>query len=76
VLAFRAQSDVVVDLSDLDFADTSLMVDLAMLSNRLRRRDRTLLLRGAKPQVMYLIELVGLHRLPGVRLEGRAPAAV
>jgi len=75
VLAFRAQSDVVVDLSDLDFADTSLMVDLAMLSNRLRRRDRRLLLRGAKPQVRYLIELMGLHRLPGVWLDGQVPTA-
>jgi anti-anti-sigma regulatory factor len=73
VLAFRAQSDVVVDLSDLDFADTSLMVDLAALSNRLRRRERMLLLRGAKPQIVYLIELVGLHRLPGVRFEGAIP---
>lgn len=75
MLAFRAQSDVVVDLSDLDFADTSLMVDLAMLSNRLRRRDRRLLLRGANPQVRYLIELMGLHRLPGVWLDGQVPAA-
>jgi anti-anti-sigma regulatory factor len=75
VLAFRAQADVVVDLSDLDFADTSLMVDLAMLSNRLRRRDRKLLLHGAQPQVMYLIELVGLHRLPGVCIGGQISAA-
>jgi anti-anti-sigma regulatory factor len=75
VLAFRAQSDVIVDLSDLDFADTSLMVDLAMLSNRLRRRDRKLVLQGAKPQVRYLIELMGLHRLPGVWLDGQVPAA-
>lgn len=74
MLAFRAQSDVVVDLSDLDFADTSLMVDLATLSNRLRRRGRKLLLRGAQPQVMYLIELVGLHRLPGVWVDGPLPA--
>jgi anti-anti-sigma regulatory factor len=75
VLALRAQSDVIVDLSDLDFADTSLMVDLAMLSNRLRRRDRKLVLQGAKPQVWYLIELMGLHRLPGVWLDGQVPAA-
>ena len=75
MLAFRAQSDVVVDLRGLDFADTSLMVDLAALSNRLRRRDRALLLRGAQPQVMHLIECVGLHRLPGVRIEGPLPAA-
>ena len=68
VLAFRAQSDVLVDLRDLVFADTTLMLDLAMLSNRLRRRERRLLLQSPQPQIMHLIELVGLHRLPGVEL--------
>ena len=34
--AIRAQTDVVVDLSELVFADPSLMVDLAMLARRLR----------------------------------------
>jgi anti-anti-sigma regulatory factor len=70
VLAFRAQSDVTVDLRDLSFADTSLMIDLAMLSNRLRRRGRALLLDGAQPQIMSLIEMVGLDHLPGVRVLG------
>jgi anti-anti-sigma regulatory factor len=76
VLAFRAQSDVTVDLRDLVFADTTLMIDLAMLSNRLRRRGRALLLQAPQPQIMSLIELVGLHRLPGVQLLGSplAPA--
>jgi anti-anti-sigma regulatory factor len=59
----------VVDLSDLSFADASLMVDLAMLSRRLRRRGRALVLRGAQPQIQRLIELVGLDRLPGVGFE-------
>lgn len=68
MLAFRAQSDVLVDLRDLAFADTTLMIDLAMLSHRLRRRECRLLLQGAQPQIMHLIELVGLHRLPGVEL--------
>jgi anti-anti-sigma regulatory factor len=57
-----------VDLRDLVFADTTLMVDLAMLSHRLRRRERRLFLQGAQPQIRHLIELVGLHRLPGVEL--------
>ncbi len=63
-----------VDLSELVFADTSLMLDLAMLSRRLRRRGRAILLRGAQPQIWTLIELVGLHRLPGVRFDGPATA--
>ena len=74
MLAFRAQSDVTVDLRDLSFADTSLMIDLAMLSNRLRRRERALLLKGAQPQIMGLIEMVGLHRLPGVQVLAPASA--
>jgi anti-anti-sigma regulatory factor len=65
---------VVVDLSELTFADPSLMLDLAMLARRLRARGRALLLRGAQPQIRTLIELVGLHRLDGVRLEGTSPA--
>jgi anti-anti-sigma regulatory factor len=68
--AIAAKSDVVVDMSKLQFADTSVMLDLAMLARRLRMRERVILLRGAQPQVMMLIELVGLHRLPGVRIEG------
>ncbi len=50
------------------------MVDLAMLARRLRVQGKGIRLRGAQPQVRALIEHVGLHRLPGVRLEGSAPA--
>lgn len=60
---------MVVDLSELVFADPSLMLDLAMIARRLRRRGRALRIRGAQPQIQTLIELVGLHRLAGVRLE-------
>jgi anti-anti-sigma regulatory factor len=73
--ALRSQGgDVIVDMSALSFADTSLMLDLAMLSRRLRTRGRAILLRRPQPQVRTLIELVGLDRLPGVHLEGSAPA--
>jgi anti-anti-sigma regulatory factor len=47
---------------------------LAALARRLRFRDRKVLLRGAQPQIVALIEQVGLHRLPGVRLDGPSPA--
>ena len=56
------------------FADTSLMLDLAMVARRLRTRGRALRLRNAQPQIVKLIELMGLHRLPGVRLDGPWPA--
>ena len=72
--AIRSQADVIVDLNELVFADASLMLDLAMLARRLRTQGRAILLRGAQPQIRTLIELVGLHRLPGVSLEGPAPA--
>jgi anti-anti-sigma regulatory factor len=50
----------------LAFADPSLMVDLALVARRLRQADGILRIRGAQPQIQRLIELVGLHRLPGV----------
>ncbi len=74
VRAIGADADVIVDLSELVFADTSLMLDLAMVARRLRVRGRALLLRGAQPQIRTLIEIVGLHRLPGILLEGPSPA--
>jgi len=72
--AIKARGDVVVDLSGLSFADSSLMLDLAALARRLRSRGRSLRMRGAEPQIKTLIELVGLHRLPGIHLEGPSPA--
>jgi anti-anti-sigma regulatory factor len=74
VRAIGAKDDVIVDLSELVFADTSLMLDLAMLARRLRARGCALLLRGAQPQIRTLIEIAGLHRLPGILLEGPSPA--
>jgi anti-anti-sigma factor len=73
--ALKATRDVIVDLSDLDFADSSLMIDLAVLAQRLRARGRTLLLRDPKPHVRRLIELFGLHRLPSVLVIAPQPAA-
>jgi anti-anti-sigma factor len=72
--AIKAPSDVVVDLSELAFADTSLMLDLAMLARRVRSRGAALRLRAPQADVRTLIELVGLHRLDGVTLEAPAPA--
>jgi anti-anti-sigma regulatory factor len=73
--AIRAQGDLTVELSELVFADTSLMLDFAMIARRLRAEGLAILLRGAQPQIRTLIELVGLHRLPGVRLEDSAASA-
>jgi anti-anti-sigma factor len=64
----RAGRDLTVDLSELSFADSSLMVDLAMLSRRLRAHGRKLCLHSPQPQIARLIETVGLDRLPGVRV--------
>jgi anti-anti-sigma regulatory factor len=65
---------VIVDLSGLHFADASLMIDLACLAQRLRAQGRTLWLSGAQPNIRKLIETVGLHRLPAVRLDSALPA--
>ena len=62
-----------MDLSDLRFADSSVMLDLAMLARRLRLRGKRLVLYGAQPHIERLIEFVGMDRLPGVVVA--APAA-
>src|SRR3954454_4499300 len=71
--ALHAGETVLVDLHELVFADPSLMVDLAMVARRLRQAGGLLHIRGAQPQIVRLIEVVGLHRLPTVVLEP-APA--
>jgi len=74
--ALAVDDDLVVDLSDLAFADASLMVDLAMVARRLRKSGRQMRMRGASPTIHTLIEMVGLHRLQGVYVEiAPAPAA-
>ena len=67
--ALGARLDVVVDLRGLRFADPSFMVDLAVLAQRLRNDGRSLRLRGPQPDVQRLIELMGLHRQPAVRVD-------
>jgi anti-anti-sigma factor len=67
--ALRAGRDVVVDLQGLSFADSSLMVDLAVLARRLRQQGRKLKLSGAQPQIQRLIEMMGIDRLPAVALD-------
>ena len=67
------KTDLRVDLTELSFADTSLMLDLAMIARRLRRAGCSMHVCGAQPQIQRLIELVGLHRLPNVILDP-APA--
>ena len=64
---------MIVDLSELRFADSSLMIDLACLAQRLRAQGQMLWLSHPQPHVRRLIEVVGLHHLPAVRL-GPQPA--
>jgi anti-anti-sigma regulatory factor len=61
-------------MSELTFADSSFVLDVAFVARRLRRTGRLLLVRSPQPQVWRVIEMVGLHRLPGVIVEGPAPA--
>jgi anti-anti-sigma factor len=67
--ALGSRTDVIVDLTELSFADSSLMVDLAVLAQRLRAEGRKLRLRGPQPHIQKLIELMGLHRMPAVALD-------
>jgi anti-anti-sigma regulatory factor len=63
-----------VDLSELVFADSSLMLDLVMVARRLRKHGHRLVLRSPQPQIRRLMELVGIDRLEGVVVEQREPA--
>jgi anti-anti-sigma regulatory factor len=74
--ALRAQTDVTVDLTELTFADASLMVDLALLARRLRAHGRAVMLRGPQPQIQTLIEIVGINTLPGVEMDSQRPLGV
>jgi hypothetical protein len=49
------------------------MLDIVMLARRLRTQGCTVVLRNPQPQIVTLVEIVGLDRLPGVRVE--RPAA-
>ena len=72
--ALAVDDDLVVDLSELSFADASLMVDLAMVARRLRLAGCSMRMCGASPTIHTLIEMVGLHRLPSVHVDGPTPA--
>ncbi len=67
--ALAVKTDLLVDVSELAFADVSVMLDLALVARRLRQAGRRIVVRGAAPQIATLIELVGLHRMPGVTVE-------
>lgn len=67
---------MVVELAELNWADPSLMLDFVMLARRLRAHGNTIAFLDAQPQIVALLELVGLDRLPGIRIEQSAPAPV
>ncbi len=69
VRAIKARTDVAVDLHELSWADVSLMLDFVTLARRLRVQGYTLALRNPQPQIATLLELVGLDRVAGVRIE-------
>jgi ABC-type transporter Mla MlaB component len=73
VRAIKAHTDVAVDLAELSWADVSLMLDFVTLARRLRVQGYTLALHNPQPQICALLELVGLDRVPGVRIERAEP---
>jgi anti-anti-sigma regulatory factor len=74
VRAIKAHTDVVCDLAELSWADVSLMLDFVTIARRLRVQGYTLVLRNPQPQIAALLELVGLDRVPSVRIERAEPA--
>ena len=69
----KAHADIVADLSELSWADVSLMLDFVTLARRLRVQGLELVLRHPQPQIAALLELVGLDRVPSVRIERAEP---
>ncbi len=67
-LALRAPVDVRVEMHELTFADSSLILDLSVLARRLRAQGRRLLIESPQPHIRRLIELMGLDRQPAVAL--------
>jgi anti-anti-sigma factor len=65
------RTDLMVDLRDLSFADSSFMLDLAALARRLRHAGRAMVLQDPQPHIQRLIELMGLDRMDGVRIAVR-----
>lgn len=63
-----------MEVSELAYADASLMLDLAMVARRLRLAGGTMHIHGAQPQILRLIEIIGLHRLDGVEVVAVSPA--
>jgi ABC-type transporter Mla MlaB component len=74
VRAMKARTDITVDLAELSWADVSLMLDFVTLARRLRVQGFELALHDPQPQIAALLELVGLDRVPGVRIERSEPA--
>ena len=60
------KKDLTVDLSELAFADSSLILDLVMLQRRLRHAGRRMVLHAPQPHIERLIKIIGLDRLDGV----------
>jgi anti-anti-sigma regulatory factor len=52
------------------------MLDLVMVSGRLRKSGHRMVLHAPQPQITRLIEAVGLHRLPGVTVQAAAAPAL
>ena len=51
------------------------MVDLALVARRVRTAGGEMVIRGAQPHILRLIELVGLHRMPGISIEAEPVAS-
>lgn len=66
--ALCAACNVTVDLRALANADPTLFLDLAVLSQRLRRTGHALRLVGLKPHIRRLVEIMGIPRMPAIEV--------
>jgi anti-sigma B factor antagonist len=68
-LVANGPREVVFDLSDLDFVDSSGIAALIAVQNQLRQQERHLCIRGAQPSAVRIFEIAGLLDFLNVRTE-------
>jgi anti-anti-sigma factor len=74
-LEHEGARDVVFDLRDVTFMDSSALKCLLYAHNRVGPRGGTVVVRNARPQVAKVIRLVGLDQTVQVHAASPAPPA-
>jgi anti-sigma B factor antagonist len=64
----EGQGDVILDIQELEFADSAGLRELIRCAQRLEERGR-LVLRRPTPTIQRFFDVTGLDRIPNVKIE-------